>query len=235
VQSYTRHQLKHDRFQEATLEAIEAASAHRQQLMVAIIVVLAIVLIAGGFVWWRGNQEDHASAAMGEAMDVYTAAIRGAAPLPPNTLSYGSIAERSKAAELRFTGVAERYSMTSTGKVARYMAAVAALEAGDYPDAESRFKDAIDHGSRELSSLAKLGLASVYHATNRDQDAIGLYNDLMQKPTESVSRERAQFALAALYENRDPAQAKKIYTELASSKSPGIAQIAKARAAALGK
>jgi hypothetical protein len=77
-------------------------------------------------------------------------------------------------------------------------------------------------------------LASVYQATNREQDAISVYNELMRKPTESVSRERVQLMLAELYEKKDPAQAKKIYDQLASDKSPVVAQIAKQRQTALG-
>ena len=51
----------------------------------------------------------------------------------------------------------------------------------------------------------------------------------MKKPTVSVSRARAQFALATLYERKDPVQAKKIYDQLASDKSPAVAQMAKQR------
>jgi hypothetical protein len=40
--------------------------------------------------------------------------------------------------------------------------------------------------------------------------------------------------LGELYEKKDPAQAKKIYDQLATSKSPAVAQIAKQRQAALG-
>ena len=79
-----------------------------------------------------------------------------------------------------------------------------------------------------------MGMASVYQATNRDQDAINTYNELMKKPTESASRERVQFALAELYERKDPAQAKRIYDQLASDKQPVVAQLAKQRQTDLG-
>jgi tetratricopeptide (TPR) repeat protein len=114
------------------------------------------------------------------------------------------------------------------------MAGVVALDAGQYSEAESKFKKAADRGNKDVAALAKMGLASAYEATNRDQDAINTYNELMKKPTESVSRARAQFALAALYERKDPAQAKKIYDQLASDKSQAIAQIAKERETAAG-
>jgi hypothetical protein len=236
VQSYTRHQLKEDKFQEVTRGALAQAQAHRQFLVSAAIFVIVVVVIAGGYFFWHSTQNDKASAAMGQAMNVYSAPLRTAnAPVEPGQLTFDSAQQRAKEAEKKFQDVAQRYSHTDAGKDAAYMAAVAALESEDYPAAESRFKALADSGNKDLSSLAKMGLASIYEVTNRDNDAIKIYTELSNKPTESVSRERAQFALASLYETKDPAQAKKIYDQLATDKSPAIAQIAKQRQAALGK
>ena len=235
MQSYTRHQLKEDKFQEVTRGAIAQAQEHRKQLIVGTIALLAVVIVAGGFGFWRNQQEDLASAGVGEAMNTYSAPIRTAdAPVDPTILSFTSAAERDKQAEQQFDAVANKYPHVAAGKNARYMAGVVALDAGNYASAESNFKQAAEKGGKELSSLAKMGLASVYEATNRNQDAIKTYNELVNKPTESVSRERAQFALAALYEKVDPVQAKKMYDQLAADKSPAIAQIAKQRQTALG-
>jgi TolA-binding protein len=230
VQSYTRRQLKEDKFQEVTRGAIHQAQAHRQALTSAIIVVLVVVIGAGAYGYWRNQQDAQASAAVGQAMNTYAAPIRPqSAPADPNQLSFTSAAERDKEAEKQFQTIADKYPHTDSGKNALYMAGVAALDAGAYSDAEAKFKKAAADGNKELASLAKMGLASVYQATNRDQDAINLYNELIKKPTTSVSKERVQFALAALYETKDPAQAKKIYDQLASDKSPGVAQLAKQR------
>lgn len=236
MQSYTRHQLKEDRFKEASLHALEAAQAHRQQITLISVIVLVIVVAAGAVYYWRSHQQDVASVAMGEAMNVYNTPLRAAdAPATPGQLTFASAEERSKDAEKKFQSVADKYGSTQAGKNAAYMAAVSALEAGDYPSAESRFKTLSESRHQDLASLAKLGLASTYEATNRNADAIKIYSDLMSHPTESVSRERAQFALASLYESSDPAQAKKMYEQLASDKSPAVAQIAKEREAALAK
>jgi predicted negative regulator of RcsB-dependent stress response len=236
VQSYTRHQLKEDKFQEVTRGALAQAQAHRQQLVAAAIVVILVVVLAGGYFFWRTAQNDKASTGMGEAMTVYSAPLHTAsAPVEPGQPTFDSAQQRAKEAEKKFQDVAQRYPHTDAGKDAAYMAAVTALEAGEYSAAESSFKAVADSGKKELSSLAKMGLASVYEATNRSDDAVKIYNDLSNKPTDSVSRERAQLALASLYETKDPAQAKKIYDQLAADKSPAVAQIAKQRQAALGK
>jgi TolA-binding protein len=235
VQSYTRHQLKQDKFQEATREALAQAQAHRQQLTIGLAVVLALVIVIGGFAYWRNQQEDQASALMGEAMNTYSAPIRvEGAPVDPTQLSFASAAEKDQKAEQQFQAIADKYPHAQAGKNALYMAAAVDLDAAKYSDAEAKFKRVADSGNKDLAALAKLGLASVYRATNRDQDAINIYNQLVQKPTQSVPREQAQLDLAELYEKKDPAQAKKIYDQLASDKSPTVAQIAKQRQGALG-
>ena len=235
MQSYTRHQLKEDKFQEVTRDALQQVQAHKQQLILLVVVVLAVVVAAGAYGFWRNQQDDQASVAMGLAMNTYTAPIRvEGAPADPTQLSFTSAQERDKKAEDQFQAIADKYPHTDTGKNAIYMGGVAALDAGRYSEAESKFKKAAETGNKEVAALAKMGLASVYEATSRDQDAINLYNEVIKKPTESVSRARAQFALAALYERKDPAQAKKIYDQLASDKSPAIAQIAKERETAAG-
>jgi len=230
VQSYTRHQLKEDKFQEVTRGAIAQAQAHRAVLTIIGTIVVVVLIAIGAFGYWRNQQDENASAAVGQAMNTYAAPIRPAGtPADPSFLSFANAAERDKEAEKQFQAIADKYPHTDSGKNALYMTGVVALDAGDYSAAEARFKKAADVGNKEVASLAKMGLASVYESTNRDQDAINIYNQLMNKPTESVSRERVQFALASVYEKKDPAQAKKIYDQLASDKSPAVAQLAKQR------
>jgi predicted negative regulator of RcsB-dependent stress response len=52
---------------------------------------------------------------------------------------------------------------------------------------------------RNLSNLAKLALAGLYHQTNRDAEAIDLYNGIAAKPSVTVSAAVAQLDLADLY------------------------------------
>ena len=50
----------------------------------------------------------------------------------------------------------------------------------------------------ELSSLAKMALASVYRNTNRTKDAIDLYKQLIQDPTTTVGKSSAEIQLAEI-------------------------------------
>ena len=69
--------------------------------------------------------------------------------------------------------------------------------------AERPRRDGVEGGGRawerNLSNLAKLALAGLYHQTNRDAQAIDLYNAMVAKPSETVSAAVAQLDLADLY------------------------------------
>ena len=72
-----------------------------------------------------------------------------------------------------------------------------------------------------MASLAKDALASVYGDTKRTKDAATLYQELINKPTTSVSKVTAQLQLAELYQNSNqPLDAKRIYEQI-KKENPG--------------
>ena len=69
-----------------------------------------------------------------------------------------------------------------------------------------------------------MSLADLYRQTNRDQQAIDLYNELTAKPTATVPAGLAQIQLAELYESEGkPEAAKKIYAQLKDKDAKGPA------------
>ena len=70
---------------------------------------------------------------------------------------------------------------------------------GEPAAAETELKAAAGAWDRNLANLAKLALAGLYHQTNRDAQAISLYNELAAKPSDTVSTAVAQLDLADLY------------------------------------
>ena len=109
------------------------------------------------------------------------------------------------------------------------------MEAGDTGNAEKRLKDIADSGDRERAALAKLALASLCRSNNRDAEAVKLYKDLIDHPTNSVPKVTAQFQLADAYQAKQPDEAKRIYDELAKDKDPNIAQLARQKQTALAR
>jgi lipopolysaccharide biosynthesis regulator YciM len=70
-------------------------------------------------------------------------------------------------------------------------------------------------GDKELASIAKLALATLYGNTNRAKDAVTIYQELISKPTVSVSKVTAQLQLAELYRtSNQPLDAKRLYEQI---------------------
>ncbi len=151
----------------------------------------------GALIYWN-TRTAAADSALGAALDIYDAplAVPGA---PPETGVYATAAERSKAANAQFAAVAQQYGWLPEGAKAHYFAGITDQELGQTASAEAELKAAADSWDRNLSILAKLALAGLYHRTSRDAQAIDLYNALTAKPSETVSASVAQLDLADLY------------------------------------
>jgi predicted negative regulator of RcsB-dependent stress response len=217
VRSYTRHQLKENAFAETTADTISWAVEHQSKLVVGV-VVLAIVAAAALGIWAFVNyRNQQASQELAGALTKYQAPIRPAGePASPELLSYASAAERAKAANADFTRIADKYSFTRNGRLACYFGGITLHDMGDNAGAEKRLQEvAGSRSDKEVGSMAKLALASLYQDTGKTQQAIDLYKALIEKPTTSVGKTTAQFELAGLYENNhQPLEARKIYEQM---------------------
>ena len=216
MQSYTRHQLKEDKFASFVGKEMQLASQNRRTILAILVgLVVAVAVVAGVFMYIN-SRDDKASAALGEAMRTYTAPLRSPeAPVSPDVKSFLTSKERAQAAGKEFNQIATDFSSTRNGKFARYMAGVAAAEAGDSKLAEQNLSEASSFRDRDLSALAKFALASIYRDSQRDADAIRLYQELIEINSAAVPKSTAQFELAALYETKhQPAEAAKIYEQI---------------------
>ena len=215
MQGYTRRQLKQDRFAETTKDAVQWTAGHQRPLVWGIGLVL--VALGGYFAYttWESRQSDLANAALGGGMHTFTDQLRPAG-LPPveGAQSFTSIADRAKAAGKEFKAVADKYSYTRPGKIARYMEGVAAAQAGDGAAAEEQLKAVAGSRDKNIAALAKMALAAQYRSSNKLSDATRIYKDLLDHPTDTVSKAQAQLAMAEMYENTDPQEAKSIYEQI---------------------
>ena len=106
-----------------------------------------------------------------------------------------------------FQVVADHYSYTRSGRLARYYVGLTAMESGDTSTAERELKNVADAGNKDLAPLGKFALAALYRSQKRDADAIQLYRQLIDQPSDSVPKTMAQLELASLYEEKQPAEA----------------------------
>ena len=143
------------------------------------------------------------------------------APAQPDMLSYTSGKERTEAAKKLFQEIVDKYPHTRTADMAHYFLGVTAANLSDNTAAERNFKDVISSGNREVAAVAKFALASVYGQSNRTKDAIALYQELINKPTTSVSKVTSQLQLAEVYQtSNQPLEAKRIYEQV-KKENPG--------------
>lgn len=198
MDTQTRHALKQDKFRQATAGSVSWVSENRSSVMHWIITGgVAVVVVIAALVFWS-MRSSSAEAALGAALDAYSAplAIPGA---PAQQGIYATAAERSKAANQKFVAVANDYGWLPEGAKAHYFAGVTYQDLGQTGSAESELKAASGSWNRNLSNLAKIALAGLYHQTGRDAQAIDLYNEIAKNPSMTVPATVAQLDLADLY------------------------------------
>jgi len=223
VDTRTRHALKQDRFAAAAASSVSWLSGHRSAVMPMVIsAAVVLVLCIGGLIYWNVSSTK-ADSALGAALDTYDAPL--AQPGAPAEIGiYPTASERSKAANQQFAAVAKEYGWLPQGAKAHYFAGITDQELGQTAQAETELKTAAGSWDRNLSNLANLALARLYHQTGRDGQAIDLYNALAAKPSETVSASVAQLDLAALYEATGKQdQARALWAKVKDSDKDGAA------------
>jgi TolA-binding protein len=220
VRAETRHQLKQDAFSRVTIEAAEKTAhwtvEHRTTLIAATIAV--VVLLAAGLGGWfyLNSQDEKASLELSQAVRTMDTPLRPAGtPEQPDFPTFTSATDRTEAARKQFQAIVDRYPHTRTSDMAHYFLGVTAANLSDNSAAERNFKEVASSGNRDLAAVAKFALASLYGQTNRTKEAVALYQELIAKPTASVSKVSAQLQLAELYQtSNQPLDAKRIYEQV---------------------
>lgn len=237
MRAYTRHQLKEDKLADAAKGTVDWAGHHRKLVSVAstaLLVAAALGIGGWAFLQWR---ERRASFDLGTALRTYQRPLRATGePANPEFPTFATVKERAQTARKEFQAVADYSPYTASGRMARYYAALAAMDGGDTAAAERELKAVADSGNKDMAPLGKLALASLYRSEKRDADAIQLYRQLIDNPSDSVPKATAQLQLASLYEEKQPTEASKLYEQIRIENPTGVAgQIAAARMSRLGK
>ena len=226
MRAETRHQLKQDAFSRVTINAAEKTAhwtvEHRSTLIIAATVIAVVLAAVIGGWYYLSAQDEKASLELSQAVRSLDAPVRPAgAPAQPDILTFASSKERSEAARKQFQEIVNKYPHTHSADMAHYFLGVTSANLSDNATAETNFKDVASSGNRDVAAVAKFALASLYGQTNRTKDAVVLYQELINKPTASVSKVSAQLQLADLYQSSNqPLEAKRIYEEV-KKENPG--------------
>jgi hypothetical protein len=208
VRAETRHQLKQDTFSRVTIGAAEKTAhwsvEHRKTLAIVAIALAVIVAAAAGGWYYLSAQNEKASFDLTQAVRTLEAQLRPAGtPAQPGVPSFTSAKERAEAAKKQFQTILDKYPHTRSADMARYFLGVTSATEGDNTAAENNFKAVASTGNKELSSIAKLALATLYT---------------------SVSKVTAQLQLAELYQtSNQPLDAKRLYEQIKKDNPTGEA------------
>ncbi len=226
MRAETRHQLKQDAFSRVTFDAAEKTAdwtvAHRTTLIIsAVAIAIVLAAVVGGWYYLSG-QDEKASFELSQAVRTMDTQLRPeGTPAQPDVPSFTSAKERAQTAQKQFQAIVDKYPHTRTADMAHYFLGVTAANLSDNTAAERNFKLVASTGNREVAAVAKSALASLYSQTRRPKDAIALYQELISKPTASVSKVTAQLQLAELYQSSNqPLEAKRLYEQI-KKENPG--------------
>ncbi len=220
MRAETRHQLKQDAFSRVTIDAAEKTAhwtvEHRSTVTISVVAAVVVLAAVIGGWYYLSAQDEKASLDLAVAVRTMTTQLRPAgAPEQPDFPTFTSAKERAQAAQKKFEAIVDKYPHTRTADMAHYFVGVTAADLSDNTAAERNFKDVASVGNREVSSVAKSALASLYAQTNRVKEAVALCQELINKPTASVSKVSAQLQLAEIYQNSNqPLDAKRLYEQV---------------------
>ena len=229
MRAEARHQLKQDKFTRTTIQVAEQTvhwTVEHQSKLIAVAIVLVVVVLATlGSWYYLEKQNETASADFGKAVSVLDTPVRPAGmPAQPDVPSFASASERAAEARKQFQLVIDKYPHTHAADFSHYLLGTTAGSAGDNATAERELKTVAGYHDQDLSSLAKMALASVYRNEGKTQDAVNLYKQLVDKPTGTVTKASAELALGDTYQaTGNAAEAKKVYEQLKKESPSGSA------------
>lgn len=209
--------LKQDKFTVEAEHTVDFLSQHRKEVVRYGAVLVALAIIIAGVYYYRNSQQLAHQQALGEAMTVWSAPV--GAPAQPGGLSFATAQAKQDATKKAFSKVVSDYNGSQEAYIAEYYLASQALDTGNVDDARKKFQDVSDHANANYASLAKLALAQLDVAENRNADGEKILKDLMDHPTDLVSKTEATFAYARAISATKPDEARKLYQQIANEKS----------------
>ena len=215
AQHILRKDLKKDEIREKIVSGVESVASHQQAMWSVIAVALVVALAIFGWNSYAQRQTAKASVALDDGMKIFQARIRAAGePADPLDITYLDEKNKYTDAEKKFVQVANEYGRTKPGQMARYYAALSAVQLKQYADAETNLNQVVSGGDPNLAGLAKFQLGQVYIQEGKGAQAVELLKQLADKPTVFVPKAMAMLALADYYRQADPAQAAKLYNQV---------------------
>lgn len=221
----TRHdlkeQLQHDQFTDTVANVVSYSSSHRQTIIRYSIIGGIALIIIGLAIWFSSYRASIRQADLQTAFNVLDVPVGTAAGSTGKT--FATQDEKTKAAEKAFADIVAKDSGTHEGYIAQYYLGTLKAKGDDAKGAESDL-NVVANSSGDVASLAKIALAQLYLSQAKTSQAENLLRDVVNKPTDLVSKPQAQILLAQMLESNNPREAKKIVQSLRATpnQSPAV-------------
>lgn len=211
----SRKELKQDQIRDTMIQGAEAVYSHQKTMWVVIALAVVVAGAVFGWRWYSETQTAKAAAALEEGMEIFHARIRAIGePENPNEKTYVDEMNKWQDAATKFTAVADEFSLTHPGRVARYYAGLSLVRLVKYDEAEAALQKVESGGDAELAALARFQRAAIYEQSGKADQALALYQQLAEKPTSFVPKPVVLLAMADHYRKTNPAEAAKLLEQI---------------------
>jgi tetratricopeptide (TPR) repeat protein len=196
--------LEKDAFRDKTMGIMDDLG-HRfegqgRNILYAIGALVLIGLVVWGFMAWRDKKNDEARLALGRAIEISQSPI-SATPVPNSTGPiFSNEQERAQRSVEEFQKVAGKYS-GQTRELANYFIATNLLSY-DREKGISQLQSLTNSGDSDVAARSKFALAMAYESDGKLDQALSLYHQLAEKPTETVPADSANLRAALVLEKQ---------------------------------
>jgi tetratricopeptide (TPR) repeat protein len=191
-------ELQKDAFRDKTMGIMDELG-HRfegqgRNILYAAGALILIGLAAWGFSAWRGKKNDEARLALGRAIEISQSPV-SATPVPnPTGPVFSSERERAQRSVEEFQKVAAKYS-GQTRDLANYFIATNLLSY-DREKGISQLQNLTNSSDSDVAARSKLALAMAYESDGKLGQALSIYRQLSEKPSEAVPADSANLRMA---------------------------------------
>ncbi|MGD0008545.1 MAG: tetratricopeptide repeat protein [Terriglobia bacterium] len=236
----TRHELKQDDFRETLDQLEQYLKAHLKEILTVAILVIVVVGLAGGLKYYLDQQEASANIELASALRTFQSYVGTVTPdtLGAESETFLNAADKYQKAREQFNAIVLKYRMFPRPKavsIARYHVGVCEALLGNSAAAINTLQEASRDGDREIAALAQFALAGEFLKTGKKQEAVAIYQHLVDHPSLAVPRASALLALADSLKDSQPGQARKLYEQIQKEfgSDPSIAEALKQQMAGL--
>ncbi len=219
----TRKELKSDKFALEVEHTVTFFEEHQKELVRYGGIAVGVILLIVGYSIYSRHQHALREEALARAIQVQEAPVGPATP--GQNLNFPTQDVKDQVALKTFEELRSKYPGSDEGEIAEYYLGCIQADQGKLAEAEKRFKEVADRGSKDYASLAKLSLAQIYFADGRADRGESTLRDLMAHPTIYVSKDQATITLARALLSKKPAEARKLLDPLRNQQGP-VGQLA---------